>query len=241
MAQQSRYIMAIDPAKCTSCMACVMACKLNNQVETGQNRNWVRSGASDNAKSGLAFQPGACMHCADPLCVKACPTKATYLAADGSIQVDNSICIACSSCVTACPYDARYINKIARRVDKCDYCRTSLTPLGLEPACVSICPTRARIFGDAEEIGSPIQAALAAHELSYVESKETPTNPTLAYLTPPEDKSWPRKAEIPAPVALMAPVATVSRWLGGLALFGVIGVFLRQLAAPTEKGGDDHE
>lgn len=233
--------MAVDPSRCTNCMACVMACKVNNQVDPEQSRNWVRVQAADGRKSGLAFQPGACMHCAEPLCVRACPTKATYQDKDGSIQVDRSICIACGSCVRACPYDARFISKTARHVDKCDYCRDSLVPLGLEPACVGVCPTRARVFGDIDQPGSAIALALQSHSPSYVESKETPTRPTLAYLTPPEDKHWPRKAQIPAFAALMAPVALAGRWLGGLALFGVAAVFVRQLIAPTEKGGDDHE
>ncbi len=236
-----RYVMAIDAAKCTSCMACVMACKLNNHVPPDKNRNWVRALPLAARKSGYAFQPGACMHCADPLCVKACPTRATYIAADHSIQIDPEICIACGSCIAACPYGARYMNTAAGHADKCDYCRDSMRRLGKEPACVSICPTRARVFGDANDPGSEISRALAVRTLNYVESAQTPTKPTLAYLGPVDDKNWPQQAAIPTPIALIGPVTTAARWLGGLALLGVVGVFVRNLVAPEQGSEDSHE
>ena len=67
----ARFIMTVDPARCTGCMACVMACKVNNAVEPDQSRNWVRVTPAGDLSTGMAFQPGACMHCSEPLCVKA--------------------------------------------------------------------------------------------------------------------------------------------------------------------------
>lgn len=236
-----RYIMAIDLEKCTSCMACVMACKLNNQVPVDNARNWVRQLPINERKGGYAFQPGACMHCTEALCVQACPTRATYIDADHTVQVDKEVCIACGSCVQACPYGARYMNTAAGHVDKCDYCRDSMRRLGAQPACVSICPTGARIFGDADQPDSEISQALKIRSLTYVESEQTPTKPTLAYLGKVDDKNWPVEASIPAPVALMQGVSTATRWLGSLALLGVAGVFIRNLIAPDKESEANHE
>ena len=234
----ARFIMTVDPARCTGCMACVMACKVNNAVEPDQSRNWVRVTPAGDLPTGMAFQPGACMHCAEPLCVEACPTGATFVDENHVVQVHNNLCIACGSCAEACPYGARHINAGARRIDKCDYCGDSLVPLGLEPACVGVCPTRARIFGDADDPDSEVAAILGSRRLEFVESRETPTSPRLAYLSEVRDKYWPKAAGIPLAIGLMAPVAAASRWLGGLTLLGLAAVALRQLFNPPGKEGE---
>ena len=62
--------------------------------------------------------------------------------------------------------------------------------------------------------------------------------PTLTYLSYTNPTTFPAVAgqgETPGPLAAMAPVSTAIRWLGGLALFGVVGVFLKQLVAPSDE------
>ena len=143
--------MAIDANKCMNCKACVIACQQRNSVPYIHNRNWVKAVSVPAAPSGWHYQPGGCMQCDKPQCVDACPTGATYKGDDGVVYVDPGKCIGCGCCITACPYDARY-KDITRGgiVDKCDYCLSS-RQRGLAPACVSICPTKARVFGDADD------------------------------------------------------------------------------------------
>ena len=69
----------------------------------------------------------------------------------------------------------------------------------------------------------------------HVVCKNCDTKPSLTYLNHTIPTDWPRDAEIPATVKAMEHVATGTRWLGGLALFGVIGVFLKQLVLPSDR------
>lgn len=228
-----QYIMAIDTSKCLNCKACMLACQQQNNVPYGQFRNWVRETPSPASATGWSFQPGACMHCAQPLCVDACPTRATWKADDGTVQVDADRCIGCGSCVQACPYDARRIDAQRGVVDKCDYCAAGRAQ-GLEPACVSVCITRVRLFGDAADPADPVSVALQKSAHSFVESPESPTKPTLTYLGETFPTDWPHKVTPSAPLAFMGTVATGVRWLGALSLFGVVGVFLKQLVLPSD-------
>ena len=125
----------------------------------------------------------------------------------------------------ACPYQARHIDPARRVVDKCDYCAPSRAE-GMEPACVSVCTTRARVFGDVDDPQSPVSKVLGSHKAMFVEANDV------------ADKHWP-KAESAGPVGFMGTVATGVRWLGALSLFGVVGVGLRQLIRPT--GEASHE
>ena len=38
-----------------------------------------------------------CQHCENPECVKVCPTEASHVAEDGTIQIDKDKCIGCQS------------------------------------------------------------------------------------------------------------------------------------------------
>lgn len=228
----SRYVMAIDAAKCLNCKACILACQQRNGVPYEHARNWVRETPDRAALLGVGFQPGACMHCDEPRCVAACPTLATYKAEDGSVVIDHDRCIGCGGCIEACPYGARYRNPLTGTADKCDYCR-SATP-GQTPACVQVCPVHCRTFGDASNPDDPVAHELAAHTPVHVVPKGG-AKPTLTYLTPtPTD--WPQDKAVPPALAAVGPLSTLVGIFGGLSLFGVIGVFVKQLFLPSDAG-----
>ncbi|RLI89316.1 MAG: 4Fe-4S dicluster domain-containing protein [Archaeoglobales archaeon] len=137
-----------------------------------------------NIKRGY-FVPKLCNQCKDAPCVAVCPVGATYLTDDGVVLVDYEKCIGCGYCVSACPYGARYIypengeNKaMVGKVDKCTWCYHRIVR-GLEPACVYVCPTKARVFGNLLDPNSEVRKY---YRLKLKPPRpETGANPNLYY------------------------------------------------------------
>ena len=101
--------MAIDSSKCMDCLACVVSCQLTNGVPAGSFRNWIKPGPWESG-SKVHYQPGNCMQCEKPPCVKVCTVRTTYREADGPVVIDYNWCIGCKMCMGACPYWARRFN-----------------------------------------------------------------------------------------------------------------------------------
>lgn len=226
----SRYVMVIDSSRCINCKACVLACQQENGVPLGSFRNWIKEGA-DATPSGRHYQPGNCMHCDEPICVSACPTGATFKdKADGVVKVDTHLCIGCGSCIATCPYGARFRNPVLGVADKCDYC-PRLRAMGREPACVAVCPTHARCFGDLDDPGSEVARLVAGGGVVRLTAPHTDTKPAIYYLGHTAPADWPHDVSRPLPMRLwasiMSPVAT---GLGAVVGLGIAGVALRQLA-----------
>jgi Fe-S-cluster-containing dehydrogenase component len=93
------------------------------------------------------FVPKLCNLCENSPCTQACPVGATFDSPDGVVLIDPHYCIGCGFCVQACPYGCRFLNPETKTAEKCSLCYHRITR-GLKPACVEICPTEARIFGD---------------------------------------------------------------------------------------------
>jgi len=101
------------------------------------------------------FIPKICNHCPRPACVQVGPVGATFRAEDGTVLIDHDYCIGCRYCVQACPYGARFFIEEEGVSDKCTWCYHRITK-GLQPACVDVCPTGTRVFGDLNDPESPI-------------------------------------------------------------------------------------
>jgi len=93
------------------------------------------------------YVPKLCNLCEHSPCSQACPVGATFDSPDGAVLVDPHYCIGCGFCIQACPYGCRFFNPLTKTADKCSLCYHRITR-GLKPACVEVCPTEARIFGD---------------------------------------------------------------------------------------------
>ncbi|GAB4273533.1 MAG: polysulfide reductase NrfD [Candidatus Promineifilaceae bacterium] len=180
-AQTKNYGFVIDNRKCIGCHACSTACKSENNVPLGVYRTWVKyveTGIYPNTRRH--FQVTRCNHCANPPCVRICPTEAMYQRADGIVEFDNSVCIGCKACMQACPYDAIYIDPDTNTAAKCHYC-AHRTDIGLEPACVVVCPEHAIISGDMNDPNSEIAQLLARQDVS-VRKPEQGTSPKVFYI-----------------------------------------------------------
>lgn len=187
-----RWAMAIDTSKCSKdCTDCIVACHtIHNVPDFGNPKDevkwiWQEPFAAvfpDNqhAYSGQAIQkmrlPVLCNHCANPSCVRVCPTQATFKRPDGIVMMDYHRCIGCRLCMAGCPYGARSMNFRDPRpfiakinpdfptrtkgvVEKCNFCQERLVK-GLLPACVLACKEKALVFGDLEDPRSDIQILL---------------------------------------------------------------------------------
>ncbi len=171
----------IDNRNCIGCHACTVACKAEHDVPIGVNRTWVKyveKGQFPNTRR--VFSVMRCNHCEDSPCTTICPTSALFTRPDGIVDFNNERCIACKSCTQACPYDAIYIDPETLTAAKCNYCAHRVD-VGLEPACVNVCPTEAIVSGDLDDPISKISKLVAGEQVT-VRKPEKGTIPNLFYI-----------------------------------------------------------
>ncbi len=200
-----RLGLVIDLDQCVGCHACAVACKEWNAgghmaplpdfepygaAPSGVWFNRVHTFEAGEGTAGRTVHfPKSCLHCAEPACVTVCPTGASFKRAeDGIVLVDEELCIGCKLCSWACPYGAREFDDDAGVMKKCTLCIDRIYNENLEemdrlPACVAVCPAKARHFGD---LGDPDSAAsrLVAERGGYDLMPELGYRPTNKYLPP---------------------------------------------------------
>ena len=147
------------------------------------------------------YMPVQCHQCAKPPCVKVCPVEATWQEPDGITVIDYDWCIGCRYCEAACPYWARrfnftepqipagdvnpnmsYLSNRPRRkgvMEKCTFC-LHRTRVGQLPACLEVCPTGSRKFGNVLDPNSEVHYILK-HKRVYVLKEEIGTLPRFFY------------------------------------------------------------
>ncbi|MBB3171525.1 4Fe-4S dicluster domain-containing protein [Parvibacter caecicola] len=183
----TQFAIVTDLNRCVGCLACSTACKAVNGVNVGDF--WIKTlrigptpiegGSGDWPDVEMYFLPIQCQHCAEPECVKVCPTEASRKLEDGTVQVDKEKCIGCQFCAMACPYGVRYLNEEERVVEKCTLCEQR-TSQGELPQCVSQCGSRARFFGDLEKGIATFEAPAPTQDLSTDYDTMTGIRTTLA-------------------------------------------------------------
>ena len=177
----ANYGFLIDQSKCIGCHACSTACKSENQVPLGVYRTWVKYVETGTYPDvSRHFQVTRCNHCANPPCVRICPVTAMYQRSDGIVEFDPSICIGCKSCIQACPYDAVYLDPETNAAAKCTFCAHRIE-VGLEPACVVVCPEHAILAGDMDDPASELSHKLAISQTSVLKPEQG-TGPKLFYI-----------------------------------------------------------
>src|SRR5882724_9330390 len=175
-----QWAKVIDHTRCIGCHACTTACKSENVVPVGVTRTYVKHvdvGVFPQVRR--AHQVTRCNQCAHAPCVSACPTTAMFKRPDGIVDFDKSICIGCKACMAACPYDAIFINPEDHSAEKCNFCAHRID-VGLEPACVVVCPTQAILIGDMNDPSSYV-GQIINREAVNVRRPEKETLPKLFY------------------------------------------------------------
>ncbi|HET6278101.1 MAG TPA: 4Fe-4S dicluster domain-containing protein, partial [Candidatus Polarisedimenticolia bacterium] len=144
-----------DLNRCTGCQACAIACTIENGLPFGSS--WRRIDTYNEARHPAApawHLSLACNHCADAPCMSSCPALAIRRdSATGAVLIEQDSCIGCGYCVWACPYDAPRFDAADGVMRKCTFCNHRLQE-GLDPACVSHCPTGALGFGALDGVGA---------------------------------------------------------------------------------------
>ena len=160
----------IDVSKCIGCKACQAACMEWNNTRpamesfVGSYDNpadlnpemWtlMRFTEWENEAGNLEWliRKDGCMHCADPGCLKACPSPGAIVQyANGIVDFIEENCIGCGYCVRGCPFNIPRISKVDRKAYKCTLCSDRVA-VGQEPACAKACPTGAILFGSKSDM-----------------------------------------------------------------------------------------
>jgi Fe-S-cluster-containing dehydrogenase component len=102
------------------------------------------------------------------------------VAEGGVVLVTRGKCTGCKACITSCPYGARYVDPQQGFVDKCTFCLHRVNR-GVDPACVTTCPTRALTFGDLADAGSAVSRLVATRRNDVVKP-EAGTRPHVFFL-----------------------------------------------------------
>jgi formate dehydrogenase iron-sulfur subunit len=169
----------IDVSKCIGCKACEAACMEWNDMRANVGGNvgvyenpadltpsmftLMRFTEWDNPKTGnleWLIRKDGCMHCEDPACLKACPSRGAIVQyANGIVDfVHNTSgrgsdrnCLGTGYCLKACPFNIPRISPVDRTSYKCTLCSDRVA-VGQQPACVKTCPTHAIVFGPKKDM-----------------------------------------------------------------------------------------
>src|SRR3954467_6327700 len=192
----ANYGFAIDLRKCIGCHACTIACKAEHEIPVGVNRCWVKTVEKGSfPDTRRFFFPVLCNQCEEAPCVRICPSSALFKRRDGIVDLHGDACIGCRACMVACPYDQLFIDPNTHTAEKCNFCANRVEN-NLLPACVSVCPTECRIFGDLDDPTSEV-ARIANAEAMTVRKPEKGTIPKVFYLGAEESAIQPEASTRP--------------------------------------------
>lgn len=145
----SQGYLLVDSKKCQGCLSCMMVCSLVHDGAASLSLSRIQVMQNILKKWPDDIKIAQCRQCANPVCVRACPTGALYVdTANGNVRViDESKCDGCQKCITACPFLPQRImwNPETRKAIKCDLClntpyRSKKGGPDGSQACVEICP-----------------------------------------------------------------------------------------------------
>jgi Fe-S-cluster-containing dehydrogenase component len=170
---ENRIGILVDTDVCVGCRHCEWACRVAHNLPTQELdtysdnsifKDYRRPDATtltvvnefENEKNPLLpiHVKTQCMHCEKPACVSACIVGAFSKLEDGSVVWDTDKCIGCRYCMVACQFQIPtydYDRSIDPQIRKCDLFQERRKTEKL-PACVSICPNEALLFGKRDDV-----------------------------------------------------------------------------------------
>ncbi len=189
-APKGAYAMLYDTTLCIGCKACVTACNEANQLRpdpgyskyinniyeappslNSQTKNIIKL-YKNKENTEWSFVKQQCMHCVDPSCVQACPLSALSKGAFGVVAWNGNQCIGCRCCQLACPFNIPKFEWTAvnPKIVKCEFC-SHLLAVGKKPACTSVCPRGAVIFGTRDDLLAEAKKRIAGAPGKYFDNR----------------------------------------------------------------------
>lgn len=126
----------IDLTECRKCETCTIDCIYGHHPF---NKGLV-------SLQEMATFMYTCRRCEEAPCIHVCPADAFERNADGIVERAVNLCIACKSCVTACPFGTMMNHYFEVRRSTCDYCNYNEMTQTLR--CIDTCPRQAIRFSD---------------------------------------------------------------------------------------------
>lgn len=236
--------MIYDSTKCIACRACQVACKRWNDLKplkTELSQNWTNppslsphtynfirfSEKGTAADFRWVFMTNRCMHCLQPSCAAVCPVHAITQYEEGPVVIDQEKCIGCQYCTFECPFGIPKFDKERTKTFKCWFCADRVRE-GMEPACVSTCPTDALDWGEREAMLAKAKArAKAIKGYMYGEVENGGTNVFIVTPVPPLEAQLPAVGSSPVQGTRDA-IKGFSIGILGLTVVAGVVVFLMQ-------------
>jgi Fe-S-cluster-containing dehydrogenase component len=172
----------VDTTRCIGCRACEAACAEANALD-GPARAGdpevldVRRSTDERtftvvnrvARRPERFVKSQCMHCLEPGCASACPTRALEKTAAGPVVYNPERCLGCRYCMVACPFNVpKYeYTSASPYVRKCTFC-AERQARGIPPACTSVCPSGALTFGARDELLEEARRRIYSGSAPYI-------------------------------------------------------------------------
>ncbi len=130
MVDRLKMRLVFDPACCTGCLNCAITCAQERAGLSGPVLARVR--VEIDLFGGL-HRLDVCRQCEEAFCAEACPNEA-FVESDRTRLwcIDPEKCVACQTCVDACPYASLFVCGESEVPLKCDLCDG-------EPQCAQAC------------------------------------------------------------------------------------------------------
>ncbi len=247
----------LDPARCTGCRACQVACKLWNKrsfvrtFNTGTHENppklgkdnwrriaFIEQGEGVNSK--WLFRQEQCFHCTNATCVTACPAPgALTYKSNGVVFLDQDKCIGCRFCEQTCPFQVPQYDAATKKAWKCNFCYDRVTN-GLPTSCAKACPTGAIEFSfNRDELVAKAKARAGERRLYGATVEELGLHVMHILPEPATSYRLPENPAVPTAVVAWKNVfKPLAKWGIGLGVAAAALHYLTIGPNEVEEGGD---
>lgn len=214
----------VDISRCIGCRKCEVACNAANKLPHDDFKDMMvldeerrpdaekftvvnRYHGNDydgNRHLEHIFVKEQCRHCIRPACASACVVGALKKQPNGPVVYDEKKCIGCRYCMVACPFQIPAYedhNPVTPRVRKCTFCYERIDT-GKMPACATICPAQAIIFGKRGallRIGRKRIDKNPGHYVNHIYGESEVGGTSWLYLSPVDFTFFPELDKQPPP------------------------------------------